>query len=76
MNFKTIAAVLTGTSFIARPPFSLCAMLTVFDTKIEFKSNVGDNDEPDEEDGQRQADDAANTQKMILEHLIAFLEGL
>lgn len=51
-------------------------MLTVFDTKIEFKNNVGDNDEPDEEDGQRQADDAANTQKMILEHLIAFLEGL
>lgn len=60
----------------ALPFTSFCAKLTVFDTKIEFKDNVGDNDEPDEEDGQRQADDAVNTQKMILEHLIAFLEGL
>ncbi|OWZ70372.1 beta-catenin-like protein 1 [Cryptococcus neoformans] len=49
---------------------------TIAAVLTEFKNNVGDNDEPDEEDGQRQADDAANTQKMILEHLIAFLEGL
>lgn len=63
-------------SLFTLPPLSLCAILTVFDTKIEFKNNVGDNDEPNEEDGQREADDAVNTQKMILEHLIAFLEGL
>lgn len=56
--------------------FLRSVLRTVFDTKIEFKDNVGDNDEPDEENGQRQADDAVNTQKMILEHLIAFLEGL
>lgn len=56
--------------------FLRSVLRTVFGTKIEFKDNVGDNDEPDEENGQRQADDAVNTQKMILEHLIAFLEGL